>query len=153
MLPILTTELCMEYNDTSNMPLKEVYSGESKKRPNIEEVVPSDVHADSLENFAKKAEKEGATLVYAWPHVKKEGDTNINYIEMSAQKNGKIVSIFNIFDIQQDNNNINKMTNKYSSKVKKLVPESTKIITPNTLMREHAQKKAQNPNSHVIYKI
>ncbi len=126
------------------MPLKEVYSGESKKRPNIEEIVPGDVQADSLENFAKQAEERGANLYYAWPHVKKEGDKNIVYIEMSAQKNdGKIVSIFNISNIK--NPDINKETNKYSKEVKKLVRESTKIITPATLMEERAQKKAHRP--------
>lgn len=140
----------MEYNRTSNMPLKEVYSEENKKRPNIEEVVPNDVQADSLENFAEKAEKKGATLIYTWPHVKKEGDTNINYIEMSAQKDGKIVSIFNISNIK--NPDINKETAKYSNKVKKLVRESTRIITPATLMEERAQK-TQRPNGHVLRKI
>ena len=126
------------------MPLKEVYSEEGKKRPNIEEVISSDIQADSLENFAEKAKEKGANLFYAWPHVKKEGNTNINYIEMSAQKDGKIVSIFNIGDIKNQED-INKETNKYSNKVKKLVPEGTKIITPTTRMIEHAQKKAQRP--------
>lgn len=137
----------------SNMPLKEVYSEESKKRPNIniEEVVPSDVQADSLKDFANKANKKGANLIYAWPHVKKEGDNNIKYIEISAQKNdGKIVSIFNIGNIK--NQDINKETNRYSREVKKLVPKGTRIITPATLIEERAQK-AQRPNGHVLRKI
>lgn len=115
--------------------------------------IKSDVLTDSVENFAHKATEKGANLVYCWPGERKDGDDTVIYTEISAQKNGTIVSVFRAVDETRHNGDsqdihVNEETSRrvsradiHSNEVKKLLPGEVKIITPATLAREHAQKK------------